>query len=97
VQTVDDELRREVLRNYLDVVILRDVIGRYSISNTVALRALMRHITQKRGISRGTIVTWLDEEVFDNRIDIVPAWKWLLTEEKLFFEKVKIPPDKEMI
>jgi hypothetical protein len=35
--------------------------------------------------------------VFDNRIDIVPAWKWLLTEEKLFFEKVKIPPDKEMI
>ena len=44
VQTLDDELRREVLRNYLDVVILRDVIERYSISNTVALRALMRHI-----------------------------------------------------
>jgi uncharacterized protein len=228
VQTFNDDLRREVLRNYLDVVILRDVIERYSISNTVALRALMRHVmhapatrfsvnkfyhslqsqsiactknnlydymdhftdtfllyqaalhtrsersrrvnpkkvyvidpgllgamspyvtddrgavlenlvfmhfrrqglepeyyltkngaevdfvlavkdtddrrliqvcwdmnepvTQKReisslssamqelGISRGTIVTWLHEEVFDNRIDIVPAWKWLLTE-----------------
>ena len=44
VQTIDDELRREVLRNYLDVVILRDVVERYSISNTVALRALIRHI-----------------------------------------------------
>jgi len=44
VQTLDDELRREVLRNYLDVVILRDVVERHSISNTVALRALMRHI-----------------------------------------------------
>ena len=44
VQTLDDELRREVLRNYLDVVILRDVVERYLISNTVALRALIRHI-----------------------------------------------------
>ncbi|MEA3471651.1 MAG: ATP-binding protein [Thermodesulfobacteriota bacterium] len=44
VQTLDDELRRQVLRDYLDVVILRDVIERYSIRNTVALRALMRHI-----------------------------------------------------
>jgi predicted AAA+ superfamily ATPase len=228
VQTFDDELRREVLRNYLDVVILRDVVERYSISNTVALRALIRHIinapatrfsvnkfynslksqgvactknnlygymdhltdtflfyqvplhsrsekarrvnpkkvyvidpglleamspyitddrgallenlvfmhlrrqglapeyyvtkkgaevdfvlaaedrserrliqvcwdihdpvTQKRevsallsamqelGVSRGTIVTWLDEDMSDKRLDIVPAWKWLLTE-----------------
>jgi len=44
VQTFDAELRREVLRNYLDVVILRDVVERYAISNTVALRALIRHI-----------------------------------------------------
>lgn len=44
VQALDDELRREVLRNYLDVVILRDVVERHSISNTVALRALIRHI-----------------------------------------------------
>lgn len=44
VQTFDNELRREVLRNYLDVVILRDVVERHSIRNTVALRALIRHI-----------------------------------------------------
>jgi predicted AAA+ superfamily ATPase len=31
------------------------------------------------GISRGTIVTWLDEDYSDRRIDIVPSWKWLLT------------------
>ena len=44
VQTLDDELRRQVLRNYLDVVILRDVVERYSIGNTPALRALIKHI-----------------------------------------------------
>jgi predicted AAA+ superfamily ATPase len=35
---------------------------------------------QELGLSRGTIVTWLDEDVSDKRLDIVPAWKWLLTE-----------------
>jgi predicted AAA+ superfamily ATPase len=44
VQTFDDELRREVLRNYLDVVILRDVVERHSVSNIVVLRSLIRHI-----------------------------------------------------
>lgn len=44
VQALDEELRREVLRGYVDVVILRDVIERYSIRNTVALRALIRHV-----------------------------------------------------
>src|SRR6266446_5630296 len=44
VQELDAELRRQVLRNYVDVVILRDVVERYSISNVVALRALIRHI-----------------------------------------------------
>ena len=44
VQTLDDEVRRQVLRNYLDVVILRDVVERYSIGNTAALRALIKHI-----------------------------------------------------
>ena len=44
VQTYDRELRREVLRNYLDVVILRDVVERHSVSNTVALRGLIRHV-----------------------------------------------------
>ena len=44
VQNLNDELRRQVLSNYVDVVILRDVIERYSVGNTVALRALIRHI-----------------------------------------------------
>lgn len=44
MQTLDDEIRRQVLRNYLDVVILRDVVERYAIRNIAALRALIRHI-----------------------------------------------------
>jgi len=44
IQNFNDELRRQVLRNYVDVVILRDIIERYSVRNTVALRALIRHI-----------------------------------------------------
>jgi len=44
VQSFDDDLRREVLRNYLDVVILRDVVERYSIRNTQALRTIIRHV-----------------------------------------------------
>jgi len=44
IQNLDDDLRREVLRNYLDVVILRDVVERYAVRNTQALRALIRHV-----------------------------------------------------
>lgn len=44
IQTLNDELRHQVLRNYVDVVILRDVVERYSVHNTVAIRALIRHI-----------------------------------------------------
>jgi hypothetical protein len=44
VQDLDEEVRRQVLRNYLDVVILRDVVERYAVGNTGALRALIRHI-----------------------------------------------------
>ena len=44
VQTADDETRRQILSNYVDVVILRDVVERYAIRNTVAVRALIRHI-----------------------------------------------------
>ena len=43
-QSVDGELRHQILQNYVDVVILRDVIERYSVGNTAALRALKRHI-----------------------------------------------------
>ena len=44
VQSLTDELHHQVLRNYLDVVILRDVVERYRIGNTGALRALIRHV-----------------------------------------------------
>jgi len=27
---------------------------------------------------RGTIITWLEEETIDERIDVIPVWKWLL-------------------
>lgn len=44
VQSLGGDLRRQVLRNYVDVVILRDVIERHGISNATALRALIRHV-----------------------------------------------------
>ena len=44
VQTLDDEARRQIHRNYLDVVILRDVVERHTVSNTSALRTMIHHI-----------------------------------------------------
>lgn len=44
VQNLDDETRYQIHRNYIDVVILRDVVERYNVRNTVALRSLIRHI-----------------------------------------------------
>lgn len=44
VQRLEDEPRREILRNYVDVVILRDVVERHRVSNVAALRAMMRHV-----------------------------------------------------
>jgi predicted AAA+ superfamily ATPase len=43
IQQMDESTRRQVHRNYVDVVILRDVVERYGVSNTVALRYLIRH------------------------------------------------------
>ena len=40
----DADVRRQILRNYLDVVLLRDIIERHSVSNIGALRSLVRHI-----------------------------------------------------
>ena len=46
VQSVTDpETRRQIHRNYLDVVLFRDVVERYSVANVSALRSLLRHIT----------------------------------------------------
>ncbi len=44
VQDTTPDLRRQVLRSYVDVVILRDVIERIGGSNVVALRALIRSL-----------------------------------------------------
>ncbi len=43
IQGVPPEIRRQVLRNYVDAVILRDVVERHSISNIAPLRSMIRH------------------------------------------------------
>ena len=40
----DEELRRRVLQDYVDVVLFRDVVERHGVSNTTALRHLTRHL-----------------------------------------------------
>lgn len=44
VQTLDDRMRVRVLQEYVDVVILRDVVERHAISNIVPLRAMVRQL-----------------------------------------------------
>lgn len=44
VQDLDDRDRGLVLRSYVDVVVLRDVIDRHAVSNPVALRWLQRQL-----------------------------------------------------
>ncbi|MFC1830376.1 ATP-binding protein, partial [Thermodesulfobacteriota bacterium] len=44
VQGIDAEYRVRILQDYLDVVILRDLVERHRISNTVPLRYMIRHL-----------------------------------------------------
>ncbi|HDM77468.1 MAG TPA: ATP-binding protein, partial [Deltaproteobacteria bacterium] len=44
IQGLKAEYRIRILQDYLNVVILRDLIERYGVSNTVALRYLIRHL-----------------------------------------------------
>lgn len=44
VQRVDDVMRRRILRDYVDVVLLRDVAERHGIGNLAALRATVRRL-----------------------------------------------------
>ncbi len=44
VQGVDGETRLRLLRDYVDVAILRDVVERYGVSNIAGLRWLVRHL-----------------------------------------------------
>lgn len=40
----NEEIRRQVLRNHLDVALLRDIVERHTVTNVAALRRLIRHI-----------------------------------------------------
>ena len=44
VQNIDTGYRVRILQDYLDVVILRDVVERHQISNIVPLRYMIRHL-----------------------------------------------------
>ena len=44
VQTVSDNHRIRILQEYVDVVILRDIVERYQVSNILPLRTLIRHL-----------------------------------------------------
>ena len=44
VQSVTDNYRIRILQEYVDVVILRDIVERYQVSNILPLRALIRHL-----------------------------------------------------
>lgn len=43
-QGIDDRDRVALLRSYVDVVVLRDVIERHAVSNPIALRWMQRHL-----------------------------------------------------
>ena len=44
VQSVSDNHRIRILQEYVDVVILRDIVERYQVGNVLPLRYLIRHI-----------------------------------------------------
>jgi hypothetical protein len=43
-QTLDEGSRRQLLRDYVDVAMLRDVVERHGVSNVLGLRWLVRHL-----------------------------------------------------
>jgi uncharacterized protein len=49
VQGIENEYRLRILQDYLDVVILRDLVDRHQIAGTVALRYLIRHLVNSAG------------------------------------------------
>jgi predicted AAA+ superfamily ATPase len=49
VQSLDRGARRQLLQDYVDVAILRDVIERHSVSNVHGLRWLVRHLLGNAG------------------------------------------------
>mgnify|MGYP002784321536 CR=1 FL=1 len=49
VQAFDPATRRRVLQDYVDVVVLRDVVERHGVTSVVALRWLVRHLLGNAG------------------------------------------------
>jgi len=49
VQTIEKNLRIEILQGYIDLVLLKDVIERHKISNVIVLRYLVRNIMSSPG------------------------------------------------
>jgi predicted AAA+ superfamily ATPase len=49
VQRLDDDLRGRVLQEYVDVAVFRDVVERHGVSNTPALRRMVRHLLTAPG------------------------------------------------
>lgn len=49
VQLLDDTLRVRVLQDYVDVVVLRDVVERHGVTNVGALRCLVRRLLDAPG------------------------------------------------
>ncbi|HUP23107.1 MAG TPA: ATP-binding protein [Thermoanaerobaculia bacterium] len=49
VQGYDAPTRRQTLRDYVDVAMLRDVVERYEVSNVTGLRWLVRHLLGNAG------------------------------------------------
>lgn len=49
VQTLECDVRIEVLQSYIDSVLLKDVIERYKISNVIAIKYLVRHLMNSPG------------------------------------------------
>jgi hypothetical protein len=49
VQAAEDAVRARMLRDYVDVVVLRDVIDRHRLSHAAGLRALVRHLLGNPG------------------------------------------------
>lgn len=48
-QRLDIEVRHRLLRDYVDVVMMRDVVERHGVTNVLALRRLVRHLLGNPG------------------------------------------------
>lgn len=46
---LDDDLRRQRLQGYVDSVVLRDIIERHNVTDTLTVRALVRHLLYAPG------------------------------------------------